>query len=79
MKFKSFTPAVILSCLSTYVFAVSNDCSNADDCYQKAVSLVPQNYCVKDSFCVESHAPEKKLTSDSNHMHLKKNSLQILM
>ena len=47
MKFKSFTPAVILSCLSTYVFAVSNDCSNADDC------------------CVESHAPEKKLTSDS--------------
>ena len=34
MKFKSFTPAVILSCLSTYVFAVSNDCSNADDCYQ---------------------------------------------
>ena len=65
MKFKSFTPAVILSCLSTYVFAVSNDCSNADDCYQKAVSLVPQNYCVKDSFCVESHAPEKKLTSDS--------------
>lgn len=49
MKFKSFTPAVILSCLSTYVFAVSNDCSNADDCYQKAVS----------------HAPEKKLTSDS--------------
>jgi hypothetical protein len=65
VKFKSFTPAVILSCLSTYVFAVSNDCSNADDCYQKAVSLVPQNYCVKDSFCVESHAPEKKLTSDS--------------
>ena len=50
MKFKSFTPAVILSCLSTYVFAVSNDCSNADDCYQKAVSL----------------APEKKLTSDSD-------------
>lgn len=50
MKFKSFIPAVILSCLSTYVFAVSNDCSNADDCYQKAVSL----------------APEKKLTSDSD-------------
>ncbi|MCR4553748.1 MAG: hypothetical protein K5752_02375 [Succinivibrionaceae bacterium] len=49
MKFKSIAISIILGCLNTCVFAVSNDCSNADDCYQKAVLLAPENELTSDS------------------------------
>ena len=69
MKFKSFTPAVILSCLSTYVFAVSNDCSNADDCVLVHMFLLFPMTAVMQMTVI------RKLY----HLHQKKNSLQILM